>query len=55
MKDMSIRKPEIIIFAGQNGSGKSTLTEQGRIIEPYINANDDWSKEEVYKLLNIKE
>ena len=37
---MSIKLPEIIVFAGPNGSGKSTVTRLAKIIEPYINADD---------------
>lgn len=37
---MSVRLPEIIVFAGPNGSGKSTITKLATIIEPYINADD---------------
>ena len=37
---MSLKLPEIIVFAGPNGSGKSTITRLAKIIEPYINADD---------------
>lgn len=37
---MSLKLPEIIVFAGPNGSGKSTVTVLAKIIEPYINADD---------------
>ena len=38
--NMSLKLPEIIVFAGPNGSGKSTVTVLAKIIEPYINADD---------------
>lgn len=38
--NMSLKLPEIIVFAGPNGSGKSTITRLAKIIEPYINADD---------------
>ena len=33
--NMSLKLPEIIVFAGPNGSGKSTVTVLAKIIEPY--------------------
>lgn len=38
--NMSLKLPEIIVFAGPNGSGKSTVTVLAKVIEPYINADD---------------
>lgn len=37
---MSIRKPMVLVLAGQNGSGKSTITQYFDKIGEYTNADD---------------
>ena len=39
-KNMSIKKPMILVFAGPNGSGKSTVTGFFEIVGEYTNADD---------------
>lgn len=38
--NMSIRKPMVLVLAGQNGSGKSTITQYFDKIGEYTNADD---------------
>lgn len=39
-KNMSDKKPMILVFAGPNGSGKSTITQYFEIVGTYTNADE---------------
>lgn len=39
-KNMSIKKPMLLVFAGPNGSGKSTFTQYFEKLGEYTNADD---------------
>ncbi len=39
-KNMSTKKPMVLVFAGPNGSGKSTVTGYFEIVGEYTNADD---------------
>ena len=40
LKDMSSRKPMVLVLAGPNGSGKSTITQYFEKVGIYTNADD---------------
>lgn len=58
-KNMSIKKPMILVLAGPNGSGKSTITQYFEKVGTYTNADDvvaatGMSNEEAARLVDSK-
>jgi len=38
--ESTLKRPEILVFAGPNGSGKTTITRLAKLVGVYINADD---------------
>lgn len=58
-RNMSIKKPMVLVLAGPNGSGKSTITQYFEKVGTYTNADDvvaatGMSNENAAKLVDEK-